>query len=93
MSITVTRPFESAFLSRSRASRSAYRIINAIQDEPLEYMAASVGLVLEAMCEVKNLNPSEVMTVVHNMLRTTGLEDDQYVEALKEFIKHETPDL
>lgn len=78
-------------LNRSRASHAAFKILNVLQDEPLEYMAAAIGLVLEALCEQKNLSRGDIMLAVSNMLRTQGLADDNYVTALRTFIKTEVP--
>jgi hypothetical protein len=78
-------------LARNRATLQSFKILNAIQDEPLEYMAASLGLVLKTLCEVKGLSPQDIMTTADNMLKTTGLGDDNYVTALREFIKAEVP--
>ena len=85
------RPLVLSDLHRSRASRSAFAILDAIQDEPLEYMAASLGLVLHMMCKVKGLNPQEIMTAADNMIRTEGLEDDNYITALETFIRDDVP--
>lgn len=79
-------------ISRSRASRSAFAILDAVQDEPLEYMAAALGLVLKTVCDVKNLSPQDIMTAAGNMLAAEGLEDDNYVTALRTFIRDEVPD-
>jgi hypothetical protein len=76
---------------RHRASLAAFAIIDAMQDEPLQYMAAALGLTLRILCDVKNLSPQDIMTAADNMLRTTGLEDDNYVTALRNFIKDEVP--
>jgi len=90
--VSKRKPVVLSDLSRSRASRSAFAILHAVQDEPLEYMAASLGLVLHAMCEVKGLSPQDIMTTASNMLRAEGLEDDNYVTALKTFIRDDVPD-
>jgi hypothetical protein len=66
-------------------------MIHVAQDEPLEYMAAALGLTLKALCEAKNLSPQDIMTAADNMLKTTGLEDDAYVTALINFMKNEVP--
>jgi hypothetical protein len=42
---------------------------------------------------VKNLSRGDVMIAVNNMLRTTGLADDNYVAALRMFIKDDVPDV
>jgi hypothetical protein len=76
-------------LRRPHVSRLAYVILDAVKDEQLDYFIASVGLVLEAVCEEKNLSRSEIMTSVGNMLRTEGLEDDNYVTALRSYIREE----
>jgi hypothetical protein len=76
---------------RHRASRIAFAMIDVAQDEPLEYLAAGLGLTLKALCEAKNLSPGDIMTAADNMLKTTGLEDDNYVQALLSFMKDEVP--
>lgn len=78
-------------LQRKRASHNAIRLITAIQDEPLEYLAASLGLVLKALCAEKHLNQQDIMVAANNMLSTTGLEDDNIVTALRAFIREEIP--
>lgn len=85
------RPLALGSLDRSHVSKSAFRMLNAVQDEPLEYLAASIGLVLETLCEQKNLSRGDIMIAVSNMLRTHGLADDGYIEALRMFIKDEVP--
>jgi hypothetical protein len=85
------RNLDLGFADRSRASHQAFAILNTLQDEPLEYMAAALGLVLKTLCEVKNLSPQDIMTTADNMLKTTGLSDDNYVEALRMFIRDEVP--
>ncbi|MCH2199768.1 MAG: hypothetical protein MK081_13395 [Flavobacteriales bacterium] len=69
----------------------AFNILHATQDESLEYMAAALGLVLEALVQEKNLSPTQVMTAAHNMLKTQGLADDNYVTALRTFVRDEIP--
>ena len=86
-----TRNLELGFVNRPRASKMAFSILNTIQDEPLEYMAASLGLVLKTLCEVKGLSPQDIMTTADNMLKTTGLVDDNYVAALRMFISEDVP--
>lgn len=86
-----TRALDTSLLNRTRTSRMAFAILHTVQDEPLEYMAASLGLVLETVCREKNLSPQDIMTVANNMLRTDGLEDDNYVTALRTFIRDELP--
>lgn len=83
------RSIELGTLSRSRASLTAFKIIDLLQDEPLEYAVAALGLTLQAVCDTKRLSPSEIMTAADNMIRATGLEDDNYVEALRRFIGDE----
>lgn len=85
------RNLDLATLSRSRASHLAFSILAAVQDEPLEYMAAALGLVLKTLSEEKRLNPQDIMTAADNMLKTQGLEDDNYVTALRMFIRDEVP--
>lgn len=85
------RPLSLAALSRTRASRVAFAILDATQDESLEYMAASLGLVLKTMCDVKGLDPQDIMAAAGNMLTAEGLEDDNYVTALKTFIRDDVP--
>lgn len=85
------RSLDLGMLQRSRASRLAFAILDATQDEPLEYMAAALGLTLKALCEEKNLSPQEIMTASDNMLKTTGLGDDNYVTALRGFMREEVP--
>lgn len=80
-------------LERSRVSTLAFKILDAIQGEPLELMLPALGMTLDAMCEVKRVARSDVMTVVNNMLRTHGLKDDNYVAALRAFIKEDVPDV
>lgn len=80
-------------LERSRVSTLAFKILDAIQSEPLELMLPALGMTLDAMCEVKRVSRSDVMTVVNNMLRTQGLKDDNYVAALRAFIKEDVPDV
>lgn len=87
----MSRHLDLGMLRRHRASRLAFAMIHVAQDEPLEYMAAALGLTLKALCEAKNLSPSEIMTAADNMLKTTGLEDDNYVQALVSFMKNEVP--
>jgi hypothetical protein len=87
------RTLDVGMVSRSRVSLLAFKMLDAIQDEPLEHMVPAVGLVLEALCEVKNLSRGDVMIAVNNMLRTTGLADDNYVAALRMFIKDDVPDV
>ena len=79
-------------LRRSRASRSAFKILDALQGEPLEYMAAALGLTLKTLTEVKRLSPQQIMTAADNMLKTEGLADDTYVRALRIFIEENVPD-
>ena len=88
---TKTRALDLGMLNRTKTSRVAFGILHAVQDEPLEYMAASLGLVLETICREKNLSPQDIMTVANNMLRTNGLEDDNYVTALRSFVRDELP--
>ena len=76
-------------LRRPHVSRLAFVILDAVKNEELDYFIASVGLVLEAVCEEKHLSRSEIMTSVGNMLRTEGLEDDNYVTALRTYIRDE----
>jgi len=78
-------------LQRKRVSHNSIRLITAIQDEPLEYLAASLGLVLKTLCAEKQLSQQDIMTAADNMLRTTGLEDDGIVTALRSFIREEIP--
>jgi len=85
------RVLEMGSLRRSRASRAAFKILNAIQGEPLEYMAAALGLTLKTLTEVKRLSPQDIMTASDNMLKTEGLEDDNYVRALRIFIEDNVP--
>lgn len=87
----IPKTLDLGMVSRSRASLLAFTIIHSIQDDPLEYMAASLGLVLKTLTEVKGLSPQDIMTCADNMLKTTGLEDDNYVEALRIFIRDEVP--
>ena len=54
-------------------------------------MAAALGLVLEALGQEKNLSPPQVMPAAHNMLKTQGLADDNYVTALRTFVRDEIP--
>jgi hypothetical protein len=54
-------------------------------------MAAALGLVLKTMCDVKGLSPQDIMTAAGNMLTAEGLEDDNYVTALKTFIRDDVP--
>jgi hypothetical protein len=86
-----THNVELGFISRPRASLMAFAILNTLQDEPLEYMAAALGLVLKTLTEVKHLSPQDIMTAADNMLKTTGLSDDNYIEALRSFIRDEVP--
>jgi hypothetical protein len=76
-------------LRRPHVSRLAFTILDAVKNEELDYFIAAVGLVLEAVCEEKKLSRSEIMTAVGNMLRTEGLADDNYVEALRSYIREE----
>ena len=77
-------------LRREKVSRLAFTILDAVdKDEDLTYFVASVGLVLEAIVEEKNLSRGEIMTSVANMLRKTGLADDNYVTALRSYIREE----
>lgn len=85
------RRLELGTLHRSRASRAAFAILDTLQNEPLEYMAAALGLTLQTLTEVKGLSPSEIMTTADNMLKTEGLADDNYVAALRLFIQEEVP--
>lgn len=85
------RPLVLSNLSRTRASRLAFAILDAAQDERLEYMTAALGLVLKTMCDVKGLSPQDIMTAAGNMLTAEGLEDDNYVTALKTFIRDDVP--
>ena len=87
----MSRQLDLGMVRRSRASRLAFCILDATQDEPLEYMAAALGLTLKTLCEVKNLSPQDIMTAADNMLKTTGLEDDNYVTALRTFMADEVP--
>ncbi len=74
-------------LRRNKISRLAFVVLDAVKDEELEHFVPAIGLVLEAICEEKNLSRQDIMTVVGNMLRTTGLEDDNYVNALRSYIR------
>jgi hypothetical protein len=76
-------------LRRPHVSRLAFVILDAIKNEELDYLIASLGLVLEAVTEEKNLDRSDIMTKAANMLRTEGLEDDNYVTALRSYIREE----
>lgn len=77
-------------LRRDRVSRLSFTILDAVdKDEDLAYFVSSVGLVLEAICEEKKLSRSEIMTAVGNMLRTEGLSDDNYVDALRAYVREE----
>lgn len=76
-------------LRRPHVSRLAFVLLDAIKNEELDYFIASVGLVLEVVCEEKKLSRSEIMTAVGNMLRTEGLADDNYVEALRSYVREE----
>lgn len=76
-------------LRRPHVSRLAFVILDAIKNEELDYFIAAIGLVLEAVCEEKNLSRQEIMTSVGNMLRTEGLADDNYVTALRSYIREE----
>lgn len=76
-------------LRRDHVSRLAFTILDAVKNEELEYFIASVGLVLEAVCEEKQLSRGEIMTAVGNMLRTEGLSDDNYVDALRAYVREE----
>lgn len=76
-------------LRRPHVSRLAFVLLDAVKNEELEYFIAAVGLVLETVCEEKKLSRSEIMTAVGNMLRTEGLADDNYVEALRSYIREE----
>lgn len=87
----MTRQLDLGSLRRSQASRTAFTILNAVQHEPLDYMAAALGLVLQTVCDVKRLSPQDIMTAANNMLRETGLEDDNYVTALRTFVRDEVP--
>lgn len=87
----MSRSVDLGTLSRSRASRLAFTIVHATQDEPLEYMAGALGLTLKALCEAKGLSPQDVMTAADNMLKTTGLKDDNYVAAILSYMKNEVP--
>lgn len=75
--------------NRTKASAIAFKIVHAIQDEPLEYAAAALGLCLKAVEIEKKLSPTEIMTAASNMLAAHGLEDDNYVTALRSFVKEE----
>lgn len=86
------RSLELGTLSRSHVARTTFRILDAIQDEPLEYMLLAIGMTLEALCEVKRLSRSDVMTVATNMLSRED-EAENYVRALRSFIKDEVPDV
>ena len=76
-------------LARKRVSRLAFTILDAVKDEELEYFITSVGMVLEAVAEEKTLDRSDIMTKVTNMIRTEGLDDDNYVTALRTYIRDE----
>lgn len=78
-------------LDRGRVATLAFKIIDAIQEEPLEYAAASIGLVLETLCDTKKLSRGDIMMAVSQMLRTRGLASDQYVDAVRMFIQGEVP--
>jgi hypothetical protein len=78
-------------LRRSEVSHTAFKIINLLQDEPLDYAVAALGLTLNAVATEKNLSPGEIMTAANNMLHAEGLSDDNYVSALRNFIKDELP--
>lgn len=89
--MSATRRLDLGMLNRTRASRAAFAILDAVQDEPLEYLAGALGLTLKALEVEKNLSPSEIMTAADNMLKTTGLSDDNYVTALRTFMRDEVP--
>lgn len=83
------RNLDLANLARKRVSRLAFTILDAVKDEELEYFISAVGMVLEAVAEEKNLDRSDIMTKVTNMIRTEGLDDDNYVMALRSYIREE----
>ena len=87
----MTKQLDLGMVHRHKASRLAFAIIATVQDEPLEYMAAALGLTLKTLAEVKGLSPQDIMTASDNMLKTTGLADDNYVTALQSFIRDEVP--
>lgn len=89
--MSATRHLDLGMLNRSRASRAAFAILNAVQDEPLEYLVGALGLTLKALEVEKKLSPSDIMTAADNMLKTTGLGDDNYVTALRTFMRDEVP--
>lgn len=89
--MSATRHLDLGMLNRSRASRAAFAILNAVQDEPLEYLAAALGLTLKALAEEKNLSPQQIMTAADNMLKTTGFGGDNYIAALRGFMREEVP--
>lgn len=76
-------------LRRPHVSRLAFTILDAVKNEPTDYFIAAIGLVLETVCDEKKLSRSEIMTAVGNMLRTEGLSDDNYVDALRSYIREE----
>jgi hypothetical protein len=87
------RSLDLGTLQRSRVSTLSFKILDAIQGEPLELMLPALGMTLEAMCEVKGVARSDVMSVVTNMLQAHGEHDDNYVAALRAFIKEDVPDV
>lgn len=77
-------------LRREKVSRLAFTILDAVdKDEDLTYFVSAVGLVLEAIVEEKNLSRGDIMVAVANMLRKTGLGDDNYVTALRNYVREE----
>lgn len=70
----------------------AFTILDAIQDEPLEYLAVSLALVLKALTEEKHIAPQDLMTTASNMLKAEGAAGDNYIKALKAFVRDEVPD-
>lgn len=83
----MSKPLDMVLVNRTKASRLAFTILHTVQDEELPYMAAALGLLLRTLCETKGLDPQDIMTAADNMLRTTGMQDDNYVTALRAFIR------
>lgn len=75
---------------RSEVSQAAFSVLDAVQDYRKEVAVASVGILLGVLTERFKLTPDDVMSAAGNVLRETGdPRFDQYITALREFVKNE----
>ena len=77
-------------ITSQRAQQVAFKVVDALQQEPPGHQVAAASLVFLMMCKRFNARPSDVLNKTEMILRDTLREGrGEYVRAIQNYIREE----